>query len=116
MDILTKMEKSRKISLFIVTTIFVAIVIWRMVAMLSDKQVLVGEIVLEGPSVVKVGEFDQSKYKLLVKYSDKTQDYKPFYKAYIKQEDQLKLDQVGKHTITFTYEKCSATFEIEIVE
>lgn len=116
MDNMTKMEKSRKISLFIVTAIFVAIIVWKMVAMLTDKQVLVGQIVLEGPSVVKVGEFDESKYKLLVKYSDKTEGYKPFYKAYIKQEDQEKLDKVGKHTITFTYEQCSATFEIEIIE
>lgn len=116
MDNMTKMEKSRKISLFIVTAIFVAIVIWRMVVMFSDKQVLVGEVILEGPSVVKVGEFDQSKYKMLVKYSDKTDAYKPFYKAYIKQEDQQKLEKIGKHTITFTYEQCSATFEIEIIE
>lgn len=109
------MDKSRKISLLIVTVLFIGVVVWRMVAMLGDKQVLAGEIVLEGPAVVKVGEFNQSDYKLLVKYSDKTEEYKPFLKAYIKQDDQQKLNEVGKHTITFTYEKCVGTFEIEII-
>lgn len=109
------MDKSKKISLIIVTILFAAIAVWKTVDLLSEKHTSVEDISLEGPAVVKLGEFDETKYKIKVTYSDKTQEEKPFYKAFIQQEDLHKLEEEGKHTFTFTYERCVGTFEIEIV-
>ena len=110
------MEKSRKISLFIVTAIFFVVMVFKMVDMLTNIPAQVGEVSLEGPAVVKVGEFNQDDYRMLVKYGDKTEEYKPFLLVYIAQEDVKKLEQVGKHTINFTYEQVRGKFEIEIIE
>lgn len=110
------MNKSSRITLLIVTLLFVGITVWRVVALVSQKNDPVGKIELSGPTEVAVGEFNEKDYVLKAYYADGTVKEVAFYSAFFEDASFLSLSEVGTHTLYFTFENCRGSFEITITE
>ena len=109
------MNKSSKITLLIVTIIFVVLTAWRVIVLVSKTEPLVGKIELIGPNEVTVGSFDENDYKIKAYLGDGTDKEAKFRTVYLDDKSYESLSVVGTHTLTFTYENCRGTFEITIL-
>jgi|GEM_PF-3271517 len=113
------MNKSSKITLIVITVIFIGLTVWRVVDWSvrqreQSKQQVVS-VQLVGPALVKAGEFDENLYKMNVNRVSGNVDELSFRALYFDDESYRMLYKEGAHTLKFTFEQCEGTFDITIV-
>ena len=110
------MNKASKITLLVVTILFIGITAWRVIALISESNPLVGRIELIGPAEVAAGRFDENNYIIKAYLGDGTEKEVKFRAVYFDDESYNNLSVVGTHILTFTYENCRGTFELTVIK